>query len=206
MREVEPREREPVYEIVDPSPSAMIECLRAVGYSLATAIADLVDNSISAEARNVWIDFEWDGGKSFVSIADDGHGMDSAELVVALTLGSKSPLEARDSKDLGRFGLGLKTASFSQCRRMVVRSRRRDAGWSAGIWDLDYVSKWGEWRLLRECIESEEQHFNEIESLSHGTIVLWSKLDRIVDRYNLNHRLFCSSAQLTGTGIMRVTE
>ena len=96
---------EPIYEILAPAPSAMIESLRAVGYSLATAIADIVDNSISADAKNVWITFEWDGGDSFVSITDDGHGMTDNELVVALTLGSKSPLETRDTKDLGRFGL-----------------------------------------------------------------------------------------------------
>jgi hypothetical protein len=139
---------EQVYEIAEPSPSAMIESLRAVGYSLPTAIADLVANSISAAARNVWIIFEWNGSRSCVSIADDGHGMSEPELVTAMTLGSRSPLEERGANDLGRFGLGLKTASFSQCRRLIVRSKRSGGNAATRCWDLDYVGQQGEWRVF----------------------------------------------------------
>src|SRR4051812_22411619 len=101
----------------------MIESMRAVGYTTQAAVADLIDNSISAKARNVWVTFHWDGPDSFVSIADDGIGMDDDVLTEAMRLGSRSPLDQREPGDLGRFGLGLKTASFSQCRRLTVWTR-----------------------------------------------------------------------------------
>ena len=83
--------------------------LRGVGYSLETAIADLIDNSISAHARNLWITFWWEGRRSHIAILDDGDGMTEGELSEAMRPGSRSPLESRPADDLGRFGLGLKT-------------------------------------------------------------------------------------------------
>jgi hypothetical protein len=160
----------------------MIESLRAVGYSLPSAIADIVDNSISAAAKNVHLQFEWDGAKSFISVVDDGTGMTEPELLAAMTLGSKSPLEMRDPRDLGRFGLGLKTASFSQARRLIVKSRCAHGGWSTRIWDLDYVAEWSEWRLLKEAAADEVEYLKQFESMVHGTIVMWSKIDRVVDK------------------------
>jgi len=99
---------------VPPRADVMIETFRSIGYNIQTAIADLIDNSISAGANNVCIHFEWDGDNSTVYIADDGMGMDKDELVEAMRPGSKNPSDERDLKDLGRFGLGIKTASFSQ--------------------------------------------------------------------------------------------
>lgn len=171
---------EAVYEIAEPCPSAMIESLRAVGYSLSTAIADLVDNSISALAKNVWINFNWNGGDSCVTIADDGHGMTEQELVTAMTLGSKSPVESRSAHDLGRFGLGLKTASFSQCRRLVVSSKRCGEATALRCWDLDYVSQQGEWRLLKEMNLKNQKSLTSIDHVAAGTVVVWEKVDRIV--------------------------
>src|SRR5262245_21235687 len=113
------------FDDVAPDPSSMIESMRAAGYTLPTAVADLIDNSIAANSRSVWLRFQWEGEASWISITDDGHGMSEKELVCAMRLGSRSPLEARDAHDLGRFGLGLKTASFSQARRLTVITRRR---------------------------------------------------------------------------------
>src|SRR5690606_38893498 len=109
------------------------------GYSLPTAVADIVDNSISASSRNIWIDFVWEGENSVISIRDDGNGMSDSEIRKAMRPGSTSPADLRDVKDLGRFGLGLKTASFSQCRKLTVISKKETDAISFWTWDLDYV-------------------------------------------------------------------
>ena len=137
------------YDIAEPHASAMVESLRAFGYNLPTAIADLIDNSISAGAKNVWLYFYWDGSNSHISIRDDGHGMTEEKLINAMRPGSQNPLEQREPDDLGRFGLGLKTASFSQCRRLTVASRSEGCEVTLRRWDLDYINKANEWRLLR---------------------------------------------------------
>lgn len=102
-----------------PEASSMIETFRAIGYNLETAVADIVDNAISANAKHIWINRIWRGGKSVVTIMDDGCGMDCDTLIQAMRPGTRNPLSERDSTDLGRFGLGMKTASFSQCREDV---------------------------------------------------------------------------------------
>ena len=107
-----------------PRAGAMVESLRGLGYSTATALADLIDNSISANADEVAVLFDWQEGRSTIRILDNGDGMSDEALDLAMRLGARSPLDQRDPGDLGRFGLGLKTASFSQCRRLTVASRR----------------------------------------------------------------------------------
>lgn len=87
-------------------------------------MADILDNSISAGANNIWISRIWKGGQSIITIKDDGIGMNHQELIEAMRPGSQNPLEERSKSDLGRFGLGLKTASFSQCRILTVYSKR----------------------------------------------------------------------------------
>lgn len=168
------------YDDASPKPGAMIESLRAFGYDLQTAIADLVDNSIAAGSKNVWLHFHWDGEYSTISIRDDGRGMTESELIEAMRIGSHSPLEVRDRHDLGRFGLGLKTASFSQCRLLTVRSRKRKGAEFTRCWDLDYVVKHNEWRLLRDAPSKSEPHLQELEQRATGTIVLWQNMDRLV--------------------------
>ena len=95
-----------------PHAGAMLEALRGLGYSTAAALADIVDNSISAGATEVRIHFVWAGEASRMTVLDNGRGMDDADLERAMTLGDKNPLTARAENDLGRFGMGLKTASF----------------------------------------------------------------------------------------------
>ena len=111
-------------------------------------MADIVDNSISAGAKNIDIFFRYDpAGGSCVSIKDDGCGMDESELFEAMRPGSTNPKDYRAPDDLGRFGLGLKTASFSQCRKLTVVSRKNGRT-AAACWDLDFVSRTGEWKLV----------------------------------------------------------
>jgi hypothetical protein len=169
------------YEIVEPNPSAMIESLRAYGYSLNTAIADVLDNSISAEAKNIWIHFHWEGSESWISIMDDGVGMDEGTLINAMRPGSQNPLDERSEEDLGRFGLGLKTASFSQCRSLTVASCISGGGINTRRWDLDFVEKHNEWRLLKTARNSSNVLINKLNDLDHGTIVCLEHMDRVCD-------------------------
>lgn len=164
-----------------PEASSMIETFRAIGYSLEAAIADVIDNSISAAAKNVWVSFDWQGSDTWIAIKDDGHGMNNDELVQAMRPGSKNPLDDRNSKDLGRFGLGLKTASFSQCRKLSVISKKEDYKPVFWTWDLDFVKQTGNWNLIKYLPEgSFEKEINEIKS---GTIVIWNDIDRLVKNF-----------------------
>ena len=133
-----------------PKAGALMEALRGLGYSTAAALADVVDNSISAGAFEVRLRFDWDGFDSRISILDDGRGMNDPELEAAMTLGTINPLDKRATTDLGRFGLGLKTASFSQCRSLTVASKREGHKIVCLRWDLDAIASdpEGGWRML----------------------------------------------------------
>jgi hypothetical protein len=164
-------------DLVEPNPGALIESLRAFGYSLRTAIADLIDNSVSAGAQNIRLTFRWNGADSFFLLEDDGCGMTEPVLREAIRLGSRSPTEKRAPHDLGRFGLGLKTASFSQCRRLTVSSRARGAKQITRCWDLDHVVRTQKWELLTSPADGSEDRVPELE---RGTVVLWECMDRVV--------------------------
>lgn len=174
-----------------PQASAMIEALRGLGYNTATAMADIIDNSISANANNIDLLFKWDGQKSSIIIWDNGNGMDSREIDDAMRLGGKNPLEERDENDLGRFGLGLKTASFSQCRRLTVISCGKD-GTHSLRWDLDILANQqdGGWHLLEGPFIELNDLYDDLNKTSHGTMVIWEELDRIVaDKFTVNEWL-----------------
>lgn len=162
-----------------PEASSMIETFRAIGYSLETAIADIIDNSISAGAKNIWVDYEWKGELSTISIIDDGHGMDNGELINAMRPGSKNPLDLREERDLGRFGLGLKTASFSQCRKFSVISKNINGDTSCWCWDLEYVNQVMSWTLVN--YSPEESIFQKINQSEKGTAVIWWDIDRLTE-------------------------
>lgn len=166
-----------------PGASAMVESLRGLGYSTATALADIIDNSIAAHATHVDLIFQWSQRDSTVVILDDGDGMNEQQLDAAMRLGARSPLDERARDDLGRFGMGLKTASFSQARRLTVASRK------AGItnclrWDLDLLASGGDggggWYLLEGPAPASESRLSELGSRASGTLVLWEMLDRII--------------------------
>jgi hypothetical protein len=164
-----------------PEASSMIETFRAIGYNIETAVADIIDNSISANANNVWVNFEWQGSETWLSIKDDGTGMDNEELIQAMRPGSKNPLADRSSKDLGRFGLGLKTASFSQARKLTVLSKKLDCPPVYWTWDLDYVNQTGKWNLIRYLPENFDE--NIFDQDSKGTLVIWNDIDRVVKHF-----------------------
>ena len=175
------------YDHAPPRAASLIESLRAFGYDLPTAIADLVDNSVTAGASKIWIDFHWAGSGSMVAVTDDGCGMAADVLVSAMRLGSKNPLDERDKHDLGRFGLGLKTASFSQCRRVTVRTRREGQPPVTRCWDLDHVARTDDWQLLRRADPDGEKHLERIQHLTSGTVVLWQNLDRVTGHFTADN-------------------
>lgn len=166
---------------VPPRAMAMLEALRGLGYSTATALSDIIDNSISAGAKVVCIDFTWDGPTSRITILDDGCGMEDGELESAMRLGDKNPLDARLAHDLGRFGMGLKTASFSQCRRLTVATVKASAA-SCLRWDLDELAadSGGGWLLFEGPSRGSELFIETLNQRKAGTLVLWEKMDRIV--------------------------
>src|SRR6266487_6206615 len=106
--------------------------------------------------------------------------MTPIELVLAMRAGSQNPLNKRNRKDLGRFGLGLKTASFSQCRVLTVSSKVSGSSLTTRRWDLDYVGQVSEWRLLHGAAPGSEQRISEIENQECGTLVLWELVDRLL--------------------------
>lgn len=164
-----------------PRASAMLESLRGLGYSTGAALADIIDNSISASATDVDIQFNWKDKLSSVFILDNGVGMSDQELERAMTLGDKNPLEQRSVNDLGRFGMGLKTASFSQCKRLTLASKKKGTT-SCLRWDLDEICRNPDkgWFLI-EGPAPESEHFLEcLNRYEQGTIVIWEELDRIV--------------------------
>ena len=169
------------FDVVSPRADHLMESLRGTGYSLQGAVSDLIDNSISAGAKNVWLYFHWSGANSWVSILDDGSGMSESELVDAMRIGSQSPRVAREASDLGRFGLGLKTASISQARSLTVATQTAASETpSIRQWDLDHLASVGEWQLLRPSVEALNGHAESLSCLAHGTLVVWKKLDRLV--------------------------
>lgn len=167
-----------------PEASSMIETFRAIGYNIETAVADIIDNSISANAKSIWINFDWKGADTWLSIKDDGSGMNNEELIQAMRPGSKNPLADRSSKDLGRFGLGLKTASFSQARQLTVLSKKQDCSSVYWTWDLDYVNQTGNWDLIKYLPDNFNE--NALAELTSGTLVIWNDIDRVVKHFRQN--------------------
>lgn len=171
---------EPNVELALPNPKNLIHSLRDIGYSLETAIADVIDNSISAGASEVRITISYEEQSSFIAILDNGKGMNENELRRAMNLGSFNPSMERNTGDLGRFGLGLKTASFSQAGKLTVVSLKDDS-LSCRVWDLDHVFSSQKWELVvpnREDL-SDIPEFNSLTS--NGTLVLWQDLYRLIE-------------------------
>jgi hypothetical protein len=165
----------------DPDPARLIHGLRDTGYDFYTAAADIIDNSIAAEAKhiNVRIDLATDGRK-FVYFGDDGHGMDEDGLRNAMRYGAKI---RDDLASLGKFGLGLKTASSSVCLKYSVISRSQpDVSLKKLTWDLEYVEKINDWIMLDESITDDEiEAFDELCG-DVGTLVVWSRCDRLLNK------------------------
>lgn len=164
---------------VIPSARRMIRSQRDMGYEFAAAVADLIDNSIEAKANTVRVNAEWQGSASIVMIADNGEGMTPEQLREALRFGSEREYE---ETDLGKFGLGLKTASLSQCLRVTVATRRNPdrADIIAYCWDVEHVEATNRWEILSikssDLPELARLHLKE----TTGTVVIWERLDRVL--------------------------
>src|SRR5436190_278248 len=163
-----------------PDPVRMAEGLRDTGYEFNTAVADVVDNSIAAEASFVDIELMIDfKGNVTLRIFDDGVGMNRDELINAMKYGSRPRTSAAS---LGKFGLGLKTASTAFCRKLVVISR--DSGnrpLLSANWDLDYIREQESWQLVLDD-PSPDQSADFDRRIGHrsGTLVIWEKADRVL--------------------------
>lgn len=166
------------YQNLVPDAYNLIESQRSVGYTFESAIADIIDNSISALANKV--DVFFDSNEKYLCVLDNGFGMSQDELTIAMKYGSKSSLDSRRNEDLGRFGLGLKMASFSQCRRLTVLSKKQEEIVGA-VWDLDLVKEKNSWII--EVLSSQEiqnlRHFNKLNENSSGTLIIWEKFDKL---------------------------
>lgn len=164
-------------EIVQPNLSNFIKSLRDIGYTFEVAVADILDNSITAMATKIKIHAQAEPNLIF-SMLDNGYGMTNEELVEAMRLASKNPEDEREKNDLGRFGLGLKTASFSQCKKLTVISKKNNCT-SMKQWDLTYISKKNEWLL----ITPEESTVNtfplivDLQKQESGTLIIWEEID-----------------------------
>lgn len=166
-----------------PGARRLIRSLRDMGYEFESAVADLIDNSIAARANTVRVNSHWAGADSYVSIADNGVGMSAQELREALRFGAERDY---DDDDLGKFGLGLKTASLSQCRKLIVASRQNEsrADINAYCWDMSHIEATNKWEILpvrsADLPEQVRRHLKE----TTGTVVIWQQLDRILGYNN----------------------
>jgi len=180
-------------ERLDPNPSSFVHSLRSVGYSLETAVADIIDNSIAAGANSIQIYFKTDGASPVIAIIDNGVGMSAIELKEAMRLGSTNHFEKRREYDLGRFGLGMKTASFSICKRLTTISAVNGKIFSAR-WDLDDITENNKWEI--EILP--EKEISSIPFIEHlpdnGTAIIWEKIDRMIDSSAKNQQREMDSA------------
>ena len=163
-----------------PSASSLSESMRDLGYSLETAIADLIDNSVSARANSIEILCDLSQSDPALAIFDNGRGMTADELFAAMRHGSTSPKHPRAPGDLGRFGLGLKTASFSQCRRLTVISTQKGIP-SGAEWNLDLIDRKDDWivTILEDDEIADLPFSNRVPD--NGTVVIWRTLDRLFE-------------------------
>lgn len=182
------------YKQNPPNAAALMTSARSFGnYDLPGAIADLIDNSIKARAGKVTITCLFNGGDPTLSIVDNGYGMSAAELEAAMRPASTNPSAERALDDLGRFGWGLKSASFSQCRRLTVISRQQGV-LSAATWDLDDIDGW------RMVVYDDQEAAGLVRGLSgkaDGTEILWEKCDRLSENGSLGEEAFNSLVAYT---------
>lgn len=167
-----------------PDPHLLLSSLRSVGYKTETAVADIIDNCISAHATEIHIDFIWNDVESSIAVYDNGDGMDKNTLVKSLKIGSADPADKREVEDLGRFGMGLKTAAFSMGKKLRVVTKQNN-NISTACWDLDYIAELNDrkWSLLVNDIDANELLLNYpvFETFEDGTLILIGNLDRLID-------------------------
>ena len=188
------------YEDVTPNPEFLIKSISEQGYSLEAAIADLIDNSISANAKHIELLTDIVEEPFRFYLADDGIGMTLDELKENMKFPSTSPDNSRQSNDLGRFGLGMKTASFSQTRKFTVISRKKDTEkFSARTWDLEVLKFEKSWKLivnteneinkfLLDYYRISEEHLESFNNFQVSTIIIWEGLYKFEEYLKLENR------------------
>lgn len=168
--------------IVVPNAPILVESTRSIGYSFEAAVADIIDNSLSAKAKEINVAFS-SKDEPILRICDNGCGMNLDELEMAMRYGSKSSREKRKEHDLGRFGLGLKVASLSQCKKVTVMSKKKNAPICAACWDIDFIIKKNDWVLKifsdEEIRNLDPDAFAYLEKHPSGTVVIWENFDRL---------------------------
>lgn len=158
-----------------PEARLLLASLRSVGYNEETAIADIIDNCISAHANEINIQFDWK--KQRIVISDDGFGMSDKALIENMRIGSSDPCKIREDDDLGRFGMGMKTAAFSIGKKLTVITKSNSIVSNAS-WDLDSIPEIG-WNLI---IRDESEISEFTSQIDHqGTVIVIEKLDRVID-------------------------
>lgn len=166
--------------ILSPSAARLVEGLRDTGYTFTTAVADIMDNSVAADATGVAVRLELDfANQPVLFIADNGNGMDGDELTRAMTYGApKRP----SPKSLGKFGMGLKTASTSFCKKLTVISKK-DGRYATAQWDLELIAETDSWLLRHPSLDEyphAKEFLDEVATGGKGTLVIWEKIDRLV--------------------------
>jgi hypothetical protein len=197
------------FEDANPNPEYLIKSIAEQGYSLETSLADLIDNSISAKADKIEILIKMDEEPFTLFIADNGNGMGEELLKANMQFPSKSPEDSRNPLDLGRFGLGMKTASFAQTRCLSVLSRKKGTEKFFGrTWDVDYLKKQGEWRLLvnnddeinkmlAQYSALSESHLKKFENFEANTLVIWKGLYKFENYLEQANRQNALKKQIT---------
>lgn len=171
-----------------PNSYLLMSSLRSVGYSPESAIADIIDNSISACSTEIRLNFIWDEEQSRILVIDNGEGMSREKLIESMRIGSADPAKARGGFDLGRFGMGMKTAAFSLGKKLTVVTKTNNT-LSDACWDLDYIANAdGKWNLITDDIDSKsvQQSIDILSTVQKGTVVTIEKLDSLVDTTDIS--------------------
>lgn len=199
------------YELANPNPEFLIKSIAEQGYSLETALADLMDNSVTANATRIEVLTKVDTEPFILFIADNGDGMDKASLKKNMQFPSKSPEDTRDISDLGRFGLGLKTASFSQTRIFTVLSRKKGSDKFFGLtWDVNHLKNSGKWEMILNSEEEisniieqytsiSNEHLNNSSDFIPNTIVVWKGLYKFENYVNEKNKQDALKEEITNT-------
>lgn len=174
-------------QVVEPRADILVESTRSIGYTFESALADIIDNSIGNGATHIDVRFSSIKPR-YIAILDDGCGMTPDELIMAMRYGSKNVNDQRAESDLGRFGLGLKTASLSQCRKLTVISKKNNVI-SAASWDLDFIIEQQGWSLKVYNYDEMINQYNkaipgildELNAYESGTIVIWEDFDKMLE-------------------------
>ena len=174
-------------QVVEPRADILVESTRSIGYTFESALADIIDNSIGNGATHIDVRFSSIDPR-YIAILDDACGMTPDELIIAMRYGSRNVNDQRAESDLGRFGLGLKTASLSQCRKLTVISKKNNVI-SAASWDLDFIIEQQGWSLKVYDYDEIVNQYNkaipgildQLNSYESGTIVIWEDFDKMLE-------------------------